>query len=117
MTTPGSGIYEGLASARARGRSKANRDMLEQAMKMYNAKAFTLREVTQTIYRYLTEGLVNMDIEKVIKLHECGYSVSQIAERIKAKPEEVRSVIAASWDVDKKSDMMQRKIAGRLGRR
>lgn len=57
---------EGLASARARGhvggRPKADPEKIEQAMKMYDAKTFTLREITQatgfskqTIYRYLRE--------------------------------------------------------------
>ena len=57
---------EGLAAARARGRvggrPKADPKVIEQAMKMYDAKTFTLREITQatglskqTIYRYLNE--------------------------------------------------------------
>lgn len=57
-----------------------------------------------------------MSDKEIVKLHECGYSVGQIAERLKVEPETVRSVIAAAWDKDKKSDMVQRKIAGRFGK-
>lgn len=57
---------EGLASARARGRvggrPKADPEKVTQAIKMYEAKTFTLREITQatglskqTLYRYLRE--------------------------------------------------------------
>lgn len=57
---------EGLASARARGRKgghpKADPKKVEQALKMYDAKAFSLKEITDatglskmTIYRYLDQ--------------------------------------------------------------
>ena len=57
-----------------------------------------------------------MSAKEIMKLHKCGYLVGQIAERLKVEPEEVRSAIAASWGKDKKSDMMQGKIAGRFGK-
>lgn len=58
---------EGLASARARGRKgghpKADPKKVDQALKMYEAKTFTLREITEatglskmTIYRYLEKS-------------------------------------------------------------
>jgi len=57
---------EGLASARARGRKgghpKADPKKVEQALKMYDAKGFSLKEITDatglskmTIYRYLDQ--------------------------------------------------------------
>lgn len=58
---------EGLASARARGRvggrPKADPAKVQQALKMYHAKTFSLREITQatglskqSIYRYLDQA-------------------------------------------------------------
>lgn len=57
-----------------------------------------------------------MSAKEIMRLHECGYSVGQIAERLKVEPEEVRSAIAASWDADKKKELLANKVAGRRGR-
>ena len=57
-----------------------------------------------------------MSGKEIMRLHERGYSVGQIAERLKVEPEEARSAIAASWDKDKKKDLLANKIAGRRTR-
>ena len=42
-----------------------------------------------------------MSLKEIMGLLECGYSVRQIAERLKVEPEAVRSAIAAAWGEDK----------------
>ena len=59
------------------------------------------------------KGLAEMDAKEVMKLHERGCLVGQIAEMLNVGPEEVRSAIAASWGKDKKKDSLAHKIAGR----
>ena len=56
-----------------------------------------------------------MDSKKVMMLHECGFSVTQIANRLKVEPEAVRAIILTAWDKDKRRGGVQSKIAGRRG--
>ena len=56
-----------------------------------------------------------MDGKKVMMLHECGFSVTQIANRLKVEPEAVRAIILTAWEKDKRRGGVQSKIAGRRG--
>lgn len=55
-------------------------------------------------------------VNQIMKLHNEGMAVGQIAESLSISEIEVRSTIAGQWNEDKKRQSVAEKVAGRLGK-